>query len=106
MEPPVSDPSANGTSRAATAAAARTLAGSGTLFVPAFAAGAGGAALALGPQAPTLWDAERRLRAAMEAVFRALWAESERAGHPGELLSAAYTAAFRPLAAALLSRGV
>ena len=90
---------------AVTAAAARILAGSGRIYVPAMAAGAGGELLSALDGSASSWQAERQLRGAMERVWRTLWAESERRGQPGELLSAACSAAFRPLAAAILERG-
>lgn len=96
-----------GASGAATAGAARTLAAGGVLYMPAIAAGAGGATAALG-QPPDLprWEAERRLYAAMEDVFHAVWQESERDGRPGDMLHAAFTAALCPISTAIFDSGL
>lgn len=94
-----------GTPGAATAAAARALAEGGALYVPAIAAGAGGAVMERrGGRNLSPWDADRLLRAAMGDIFRSLWDESLRIGCPGQLLRAAHIAAFRPLAAELACR--
>ena len=93
---------------AATASAARAISGGGALFVPAIAAGAAGSLMTLGRQAefPSHWEAERHLRAAMEDIFHAVWEQSVRAGAPGDLFRGAYAAAFRPIAAAILQKGL
>ena len=96
-----------GVPRACTALAAKTLAASGTLFSPAIASGAGGTVMALSRAngLASQWEADRRLRAAMETIFHTAWDESVRDGRPGDLGLGARAAAFRRIADALLSRG-
>ena len=97
-----------GVPRACTPMAARVLAGSGALFVPAIAAGAGGAVMAFRQrEAPmTRWEADRYLRTAMKDIFHAVQRECLAMGRPQDPAHGARAAAFRRIAAALLARGV
>ena len=54
----------------------------------------------------TRWEAERTLRAGMDRIFRAVWEESARSGHPGDMAAGAYAAALRPIADAILRKGL
>ncbi len=97
-----------GVPRACTALAARILSGSGVLYVPAIAAGAGGAVMAYRQrQTPlTRWEADRQLRAAMEAVFRAVGEERAPLSQGLDMAHAARAAAFRRIADAMLAKGL
>lgn len=96
-----------GVPRAAGGPAAGVFQTTGILFSPGIASGAGGAALSCRQRQAGLsrWEADRQLRAVMEAVFRAAWSESQQAGYPGDLAAGARMAAFRPIAEALLEKG-
>ncbi len=96
-----------GAFQSVTARAGRIFA-EGGLYAPAIAAGAGGQIMAHrrwdGPA--DRWEADRRLRTAMEEVCRTVWDESERWGRPGDLLLGARTAAVEPIAQALIRKGI
>ncbi len=95
-----------GAFQAVTARAARIFADGG-LYAPAIAAGAGGqAALAEPDGTADRWEADRRLRAAMEDICQTAWEESERWGRPGDLLLGARIAAAAPIADALIRKGI
>lgn len=92
----------------ATPNAARLLSGSGVMYAPAIAAGAGGSLMAFRQQerALTRWEAERALRSGMDRIFRTVWEQSERSGRAGDLAAGAYAAALRPIADAILRKGL
>ncbi len=96
-----------GLPRVCTALAAKTLSAGDTLYSPAIASGAGGALMVLGRHSSAIdpWTAARQLRAAMEAIFETAWAESSRAGCPGDLGLGARSAAFRRIADTILAKG-
>ena len=97
-----------GVPRACTPMAARILAGSGCLYAPAIAAGAGGTIMAFRQrQTPlTRWEADRQLRAAMDSLFRTVQEEADAIGQSRDMAHAARAVAFRRIAAALLSEGL
>ncbi len=97
-----------GVPRACTALAGRVLAGSGVLYVPAIAAGAGGAVMAYRQRDAVLtrWEADRQLRAAMEAVFQTVEEACADQGQRRDMARAAHAAAFRRIAAAILDKGL
>lgn len=97
-----------GVPRACTALAARILAGSGILYAPAIAAGAGGAAMAYrqGRTPLTRWEADRQLRSVMEEVFRAVEEERVPLGQGRDMTHAALAAAFRRIAGVMLAKGL
>ena len=89
--------------------AARYLGGSGILYSPGLASGAGGAALAYYQRhtpGMTYWEADRQLRAVMGRVFQAAWDESVRAGSPGDLAHGARAAAFCRVGEAMARKGI
>lgn len=97
-----------GAPRACTALAARILSGSGILYAPAIAAGAGGSIMAWRQrQTPlTRWEADRQLRAAMEEVFCAVQEERGPLDRSGDMAHAARAAAFRRIADTILAKGL
>lgn len=97
-----------GVPRACTALAARILAGSGALYAPAIAAGAGGTIMAWRQRETPLtrWEADRQLRAAMEEVFRTVRGECLRMGRERDMARGARAAAFQRIAETLLAKGL
>lgn len=90
-----------GVSLACAPEAASLLAGEKCLFCPAVAAGAGGTAAAWDGGYHSVWEADKALRTAMKALFRAVWEK-----YPGDPLRGAYIAAVQNAADALLRQGV
>ncbi|MCD7748763.1 MAG: hypothetical protein LUH42_01780, partial [Oscillospiraceae bacterium] len=80
--------------------AIRLLREGGVLYAPGIAAACGAALLQ-----NTRQESDKRLRTGMKAILDAVWEESLRIPRQ-ELTSAAYIAAFEPIAQTMLAQGI